>query len=169
MNFKDACKQLANLLLKSKGKSICLPTGEEYEFSLIRIYNDLELDEYEKKLSIKLPDDYKYFLKFVGASKIYFDEFGLGIEIHPLEYLSDFSYDVFEGMNNPFPSLFIIASNLGSGDFFGFDLRDGESERFANLSHEENPEEWLDDTTSWSTFSKWLTLLIESEGSEDYT
>ena len=137
-------------------------------FFLTKKYSDSELADYESKINIKLPGEYKYFLSNVGASKIYIDEYGLGIEFYPIEYLNDFSNKVFTGMKNPFPKLLLVAGITGRGNMIGFDLRtDLQNERLATFSSEEDPEKWLYENESWTTFNEWLIKLVESQGEDE--
>ncbi|MEG0132255.1 MAG: hypothetical protein RR677_12375, partial [Acinetobacter sp.] len=68
---------------------------------------------------------------------------------------------------NPFPQLFLFASNTGRGDVIGFDLRKAISDKMSIFSHEDDPETWLDDTERWSTFENWLIQLVSSEAEID--
>ncbi|MCG7963063.1 MAG: SMI1/KNR4 family protein [Candidatus Thiodiazotropha taylori] len=168
MTFEDTCKEIDSLIARSCGSNILLPCGEEYAFERVKRYSLSELSEFENKFGINLPDEYKYFLMTVGSSKIYIDEYGLGIEFLSLERLIDFSNKVFENMKNPFPKLMIIASNIGRGDFISYGIGDDSQDyRLATLSHEEDPERWLQENTEWSTLRNWLVTLFESEGEED--
>lgn len=168
MKFEDSCNEINRFISKSNGSIISLPTGEEYLFNLVNKYSISDLSSFEMKHGIKLPEEYKHFLTKVGASKIYFDEFGLGIEFIPIEQLLDFSNKVFKGMKNPFPNILIIASNIGRGDFISYGI-DSESMqyRLATFSHEEDPERWLEENTAWSNLKDWLVKLVETEGEED--
>jgi len=168
INFEKACGFLNNLLEKGHNGTIKLDSGEEYSFLLTKKYTDLEIRNFEKKFDVTFPQDYKYFLENVGASTIYVDEYGLGIQFYALEEIVDFSNSVFVGMNNLFPKLFIIASNIGRGDIIGFDFSGSNiKDNFAIFSHEDNPEKWLEENSVWSQFNLWLCQLVESEGEED--
>ncbi|WP_017395742.1 hypothetical protein [Acinetobacter haemolyticus] len=69
-------------------------------------------------------------------------------------------------MQDLFPELFLFASNTGRGDFIGFDLRE-KANKMSIFFHEDDPETWLNDTDSWSTFENWLTKLVTSEAEDD--
>lgn len=165
--FVDACIQLKVLLNASQGKPIEFPSGVVYEFHLIKLYTLQEITSFELKFNLILPDSFKYFLSEVGASQLYVDNFGLGFDFIPLDEIYNFSSDVFLEMENPFPQLFLFASNTGRGDVIGFDLRKAISDKMSIFSHEDDPETWLDDTERWSTFENWLIQLVSSEAEID--
>lgn len=168
MTFEEACNEINSLISRNHNSHTSPLSGEDYTFERIKTYSLSELLEFEARYGITLPAEYKYFLMNVGASKIYLDEFELGIEFLPLEQLMDFSSEVFKGMKNPFPNILIIASNIGRGDFISYGV-EGENKdyRLATFSHEEDPERWLQDNTKWSSLKDWLVTLVESEGEKD--
>jgi len=166
--YHRAIDEINNLISVSCGAKISLPCGEEYKFEVGQRYSLAELAEFESKTNVVLPDEYKCFLNEVGASKLYVDKFGAGIAFLRLEELKDFSNEVFLDMNNPFPMLIIIASNIGRGDFIGYGISEGrQGYQLGTFSHEEDPERWLQDASHWSSLKEWLVALVESEGEED--
>ena len=168
IDFKKSCEILSDLLDKGNKGAIELESGEKYSFLLAKKYTDSEIRYFEKKFDVTFPQHYKYFLENVGASTIYLDEYGLGVKFYALEELVDFSNSVFVDMNNLFPKLFIIASNIGRGDIIGFDFSSSNrKDNFSIFSHEDNPEKWLEENLTWTQFNLWLCQLVESEGEED--
>lgn len=166
-NFINTCAELRALLDKSEGNPIVLASGVEFEFHPGRTYNRQELENFEQKFTLRLPDGFKYFMEVVGASKLYVDEFGLGFDFIALEDWYDFSSQIYEGMRNPFPEICIFASNLGRGDMIGFDLRVPGNNNMAVFSHEDDPERWAEETKAWISFENWLIKLVKSEGEDD--
>lgn len=165
--FINVCSTLKAFLNSSLGQPVVLKSGEAYAFHHIKSYNYEEIAAFEAKLSIQLPESYKFFLSEVGACRLYVNEFGLGLDFLLLEDLAAFSSQVFLEMENPFLELFLFASNTGRGDPIGFDLRDGSKNRMSVFFHEYDPETWLDDTDDWSTFESWLIKLVKSEAEDD--
>lgn len=168
MEFKDSCSYINNLISKSKGHLISMPSGEEYSFDLVKRYNIKDIDVFESNIGITLPDDYKYFLLNVGVVKIYFDEYELGVEFIAIEKLQEFIDEVFVNIENEFPRIIIIASLLGRGDFIGY-IFNQNTQRYelTTFNHEEPPEDWTHDVTNVSDFDIWFSGLVESEGEED--
>ncbi|MDN3474895.1 MULTISPECIES: SMI1/KNR4 family protein [unclassified Pseudoalteromonas] len=165
-DFQASCKKLNHFLKQTE--KVKFESGEEYGFILKKRHTEIEIDNFEKKHQICLPEEYKYFLINVGTSKLYIDEYGLGVELYNLEDLKVFSESVFVNMKSLFPSLLIIGSILGRGDLIGFDLEGNRgSSNFSVFSHEDNPEYWLETNSDWSKFSLWLRKLVESEGEDD--
>lgn len=163
-DFKMACQRLNEYLEHGTATT----ETDLYQFTFKKKYSKNELVEFERAYNLTLPEEYKYFLLNVGASTIYIDEFGLGVEFCLLNELESFFDSVFLGMEKVFPKLLIIGSIQGRGDVFGFDLREGNvGTIFSTFCSEEDPETWLMQTYSWSTFSRWLCRLVASDAEDD--
>ncbi len=158
-------KELNKLITKSNSLPIVI--GEiEYSFQCIKKYSEDELNLWEKK-HIKLPDEYKNFLINVGACKIYIDDCNIGIIFHTLDYIEEFTKEVYKGLRSPFPHLLLIASNLNNGDIIGYNLKKVSDSNLSVYSiEEEYPEKWIE-IEEFITLEVFIEKLIKSNG-EDY-
>lgn len=164
--MENTFQPVNDLINQSNGKSIALPSGTKYSFRRDWLYTEAELDGFEASTGIALPADYRDFLTSVGACHLYVDEYELGFKIHRLEEVKPLMGQVFAGMSNPYPNLFLAVTLQGRGDEAGFDLTKKEN-NFSTFSHEEDPEQWAAGTERWIRFSDWLKKLIDSEAETD--
>ena len=154
-----------NLIEKSQGNLISMGSGIEYGFSRIKTYSNAEIGKFESSRNIKLPNDYRQFLMQVGACNLYTDEYELGYKFHTLEDIEEFTKEVFDGRENPFPKLLLTVSLEGRGDIGGFILSETK-ENFTVFFNEDDPEEWIR-TKKLATFANWLNKLVETEAEKD--
>ena len=137
-----------DLISQSNGELIALASGTRYAFRRDYLYTESELDGFEAESEINLPIDYRDFLMSVGACHLYIDEYELGVKIHRPEEIKQYMSEVFAGLENPYPNLFLAITLQGRGDEAGFDLtRKGNN--FSVFSHEDDPERWMADTERW--------------------
>jgi len=165
-DFKKACNKLNELIKTSNNSKIKLSSGQSYLFKTKKKYSLDELALFETDLKINLPSSYKFFLNNVGACDLYINQYGLGIQIHEIEMLSDFSSKVFLNMKNMFPQLLLVVSETGTGNIGGFDLAKNKV-NFSFFSSDENPDTWIDDTEIWVSFENWVINLVKNDGEID--
>ncbi|MBC3876126.1 SMI1/KNR4 family protein, partial [Undibacterium flavidum] len=165
MMFSNTCLTIRDWCERSNGKPIKLPSGDNFSFIQKKRYSDDEIDSFEQKNLISLPQHYRKFLKIVGASSLFIDENKLGFEFVGLDELEQFSFDVFENFGlNFFPKLLLVVALTRIGDFGGFVLERPDEEKFNIFPHDEDPDEWRDILVGWSSFDAWIIMLVESEG-----
>jgi hypothetical protein len=161
--MKETIKKIKSLLNRSNGSPILLPNNESLYFIVHKRYEQSEIEAFETSFGIYLPNDYKEFMTEVGACDLYMDEYRLGIQIKRLEELEKYSKQVFIDLDNPFPQLLLITSVTRIGDDGGFDLKRKEP-NFSVFFNEIPAELWTEETDDWTTFSNWLTQLVDSNG-----
>jgi hypothetical protein len=168
MNSQHIHKQIFDLIERSNGKPISLPSGETYCFKRKRSYNNQELLAWETKQKIDLPEEYHSFLLDVGACEIFFggSTHSRGINFYALDEIHEIYKECFDE-----PELFLFSKLLPvAGDENLQDVATFATERespnnFASFWHEIQPDYWLDeaDENGWQTFSSWLQTIIENE------
>ena len=161
--FKEACKQLLNLIDKSKGSFISVK-DEKIKFNQEKTYSQTELNEFELAHKTKLPEDYKYFLMNVGISSLYQREFTNGVQFRKIEEIERYSKELFEDMDKLFPQLFLIG-HLSGGEEIGFNLAKEMTENFLVFFPDEEIEDWPENEgREWPTFEDWLINVVKHNG-----
>lgn len=136
----------------------------EYSFERTEKYSISEIERFEYENKIKLPQEYRDFLLEVGACKLYFDEYQLGIEFHRLFHIQKITEEVFLGLDTPFPHLLLIASNLNNGDLIGYNLTINSNNCLSIYSiQEEYPEDWMN-LSHFISLGTFLEKMMTSNG-----
>lgn len=167
MDFSQACTILERWVRTSGGNPIELSDGRALSFARKRTYSDEEVGEFESQLAGPLPNDYRSFMRTIGAGEYFIDQYGLGVVFHPFEAIPVYQREVFAGRKNPFPTLLLIVSLTNRGDEGGVVLFRSDAANFAVFSHEDDPERWLDSPYNYVDFGEWLVSLVSSEGEDD--
>lgn len=160
-------EKINDLINKSAGKYIQVALGHEYYFTQTSEYNETDISSFQKIIGYALPKQYSDFLIKVGACKLYFDKYELGIVFYKLEEIISLMDSIFLDRNNPFPKLIIIGANLNNGDSLGIDMTVKNNSNFSLFSPEEDPESWIKDTKKNITLNMFLEKILCSYG-EDY-
>lgn len=159
MNILDAYDQINRWIAASSGSPIDVGL-EDWEscFSRLRSFNEDDLLDFESNNGVKLPGQYRSFLKDVGSA----DLFGGVVVLSPAE-IKRFSRSVFQNFGeDPFPSLFLAVSMPRFGYFGGFLLERAGVENFAVFYPEVPPELWIDEA-DFVQFDQWIIRLVESK------
>ncbi len=166
MENNELLKKINELITKSKGNPILLDKIF-YSFNRLKKYSVNEIKQWEKENNIQFPQEYKSFLIHVGACQLYFDKYQSGIEFLLLENIKKMTADIFMGLQNPFPKLIFIGSNLNNGDMIGYNLNTKNRNNLSIYSIEEQyPENWIN-INEFISLEIFLKKLIQSNG-EDY-
>jgi hypothetical protein len=144
-----------------------MSTGLDCTFVACHKHSDIEIRSFENAHGLTLPEDYRRFLRDIGAGSYFINKYGLGYEFRALQNIAEHSSKVFAGGQNPFPTLLLTVSLTGRGDEGGFNLTRMADDKFAVFSHEEDPDEWSSNADAWTTFGSWLANLVESHGEND--
>lgn len=164
MNFQEACDELSCLLEKSNGKPIPFEDGQKI-FTPIKKYTDEEVNSFQNKYNITLPDTFRHFLKVVGAGKFYEDpDYGGGFDVVELEKIEKLSEKYGEDYHQYFPQFLIVANHYSMGDAGAFDLN--KPNKFAIIPHDECLEEYLEWEKGWIFFENWLLKCVLSFGED---
>jgi len=163
----DAYLRLLDWVTASQGAPIEVAPSIKLSFRSPRQYALEELAVFEAGAGIQLPEDYREFLNRVGSGDYFVNEYGLGFVVRGPEEVRDWTTQVFLGRRNPYPALFLVVSLTGRGDEGGFYLPRAQTKNFAVFSAEDDPERWGKDPVTCTTFSSWITSLVESEGEDD--
>ena len=165
MEFEETLYLLDHYISQSSGQEILLPNGKYYSFSKVRRYTESELRQFEDKIGQLLPSDYRTFLEHIGSTKCFVNRFGC-IEFLELDLIQDEMEGVFEGQDNLYPQLLLSVIFVGRGEWAGFDLHRESDASFAVFTVDIYPEDWITETSKWTSFSTWLTKLVKSNGTE---
>lgn len=160
-------EKINELINESSGKYIQIASGHDYYFTRTAKYTETDIDFFQENIGCALPKHYAEFLIKVGACKLYFDKYDLGIVFYRLEEIVGLMDSIFLNRNNPFPKLIIIGANLNNGDSLGINMTLKNDSNFSIFSPEEDPESWIEDTEKNITLNYFLEKLFYSYG-EDY-
>lgn len=118
----------------------------------------------EFKIGRKLPLNISSFLKTFGGTKIYLDEFGLGLRVLKVSEIHAHNLEQEKTTDSYWP-IFIIIAYTPCDDMLI--LYTGEKiTRFGILDHEAwgEPSCWLNEAISWLNFDDWLENFVITKG-----
>ena len=164
MNFADACTLLLQHL-RNHSQTPLVVGDRKCLFEARQTSSDSELDASEKLHGVSWPASYRSFMKTVGASRLFIDEYGRGLDVVALDKLQDFSRDVFDNFGvDPFPTLVLVVSIPRIGSFGGITTeRSGNTDNFAVFSPEDDPALWLEEA-SYVDFGSWVAQITDTNG-----
>jgi hypothetical protein len=165
MIFADACKLLVQHL-RNHSQTPLVVGERKYLFEAGPTSSDSELDASESAHGVAWPASYRTFMKTVGASRLFIDEYGRGLDFVAIDKLQEFSRTVFDNFGaDPFPTLVLVVSIPKVGSFGG--IATGQSratENFAVFSPDDDPDLWLQEAT-FVDFGSWVSRITETNGS----
>ncbi|GKX60219.1 SMI1/KNR4 family protein [Leminorella grimontii] len=163
MNINEAYEQLDNWIEKSQGTLIDISLPHKYSFSRVESFSEEALLSFESKNDIKLPIEYREFLKRVGSVDILSTEKTAGIEILSPYVIRGFSKEVFDNAGDDlYPDLLLMTSMPKTGDVGGFWMKGNCIQNYGIFYPEIPPEFWIEDT-EFTTFNDWFIELIEEK------
>lgn len=130
-----------------------------------------EIQTFETIHKLKLPSEYCYFLQFLGACELYFDEYDLGIEFYALDKILDFMSEALLTYEDLlfFPKILFIGSNTSNGDIIALVLSKSDEANLTIFSIEETyPKDWLTLENKFTSLPNFLSQLYQSFG-ENYS
>jgi hypothetical protein len=166
MTLRDACDELARLCDSSQGMPVDCGSGRHLAFIRRHRYSELEIARFERDWAVELPSSYRLFLQSVGSARCYMDRYG-HVEFFGPEEIHPGMQKVFVDLPNPFPQLLIVVA-FTKGEQAGFQLSRPLHSNFGLFDPECPCEEWVEQAYFWSTFDKWLPLLVSSGGVEQF-
>ncbi|MCP4156842.1 MAG: SMI1/KNR4 family protein [bacterium] len=159
------------LIFKSDGDFIDIGTENKQRFILKKKYTPDEIEVFESKNKIILPNEYKYFLIHVGACELYSEENSNHfIEFHLLEDLFENYKDSFE---NPeewlFKKFLPVGVDNGLQEHFGYSFFFKKPTTFFVLFHEYYLDEIEEEDdpnfpAHICTFSEYIAEIIANKG-----
>jgi hypothetical protein len=174
MDFEEALEKLKNWCDLSKGELIEISPDIFYSFESLEIYNVAHIKSLEDSIKWTFPESYKLFLKVIGKSELFLNEYKLGTHFFsPTEIIQASAVQVWESWEeekNDFPYNYcIIGEETGLGDFFGFAIGTTLAKNFDVFCHEYPPFEYLEvsnELNSWKNFDEWIIQIVENFGNE---
>lgn len=165
--FLGACEQLARWCEESRSAPIDIGVDGPRRFSCTRRHENAELDAFERRFAISLPEDYRAFMRIVGTGQLFVNEFGLGFEFPSLDELPEYAREVFHGAGDDrFPELVLICGLNGRGDLGGLYARES-GVPFSVFFHECPTDDWGNDGEVRIPFGDWIVQLVDSKGETD--
>lgn len=141
----------------------------EVDGSLLRFEGELErytkgLDLLEEHLGYSVPTDVAKFLRVFGGTKLFVNEYGLGLEVFPISDIVRRNHQLQQTTDTFWPTFAILAIDH-SDDMLCLYQSDGVI-HFGNLHHEawEAPSRWAKEAISFTSFHSWLKMFIETSG-----
>lgn len=161
MNISDAYDQLNAWINASDGNSIDIGGSERYSFSRLKSISEGELSEFELTSNLKLPSDYKSFIRNVGCANIFIGENTAGIEILSPDDIEEFSKSVFYNFGDDiYPELLLTTSIPKLGYFGGFWMAEESKCNYGVFYPEIPPELWIEEC-KFINFDDWIIKLVE--------
>ncbi|OWA35190.1 hypothetical protein B9G55_10975 [Saccharibacillus sp. O16] len=158
----EAYDQLNAWIRASEGQFIDLDDGGSYRFMRHKGYSGHELEEWEQRLGLELPPEYKRFLIGVGAVELFVGPLRAGIRVWGPDEMESMSNQVFQGESKDlFPKLLLAVSMPEVGSYGGFKPDAEREERYGTFSSQVETSLWLVEG-SFGAFDEWVADLVES-------
>ena len=135
------------------------------QFERGTIATDADVTTFQDRHGVMLSAHYRTFITTVGASRLFIDERGNGIDFIGLDQLQAYSERIFYNFGDDlFPDLLLIASLPGIGAWGGL-IPSTDDPDFALLWPDTDPATWnsrVEET--YIRFSKWIVEITKSSG-----
>jgi len=113
----------------------------------------------ESELGYRIPDDVAFFLEEFGGTKLFLNEYGLGVRVLRLDEIAALNRKLQASTESFWPRFAIIG--FDSVDDMLCLYQDGERVHFGNLHHEAwgEPDLWAQEAMSFAPFGAWLAMF----------
>jgi hypothetical protein len=142
--------------LKMKDRSLQLFGASSHRYQFNRAQSEQELQEFEQRFRVQLPEEYRYFLKQIGNGGA-----GPFYGVVPLEN------SLFDSLDYPDPLSLINASlDFNFKEAWNMDLGDCEDEDYSRREEEYYNPKWANGMLRISNFGCGVSMNIVVNGSE---
>jgi hypothetical protein len=119
-------------------------------------------EELEAALGYRLPDDVAQFLREFGGTRLFVNEYGLGIRVLRLDEVAAVNKNLQE-TTEPFWPRFAVIGFDSTDDMLCL-YRDGDRVHFGNLHHEAwgAPHLWVQEALAFAPFAAWFEMMVAS-------
>jgi cell wall assembly regulator SMI1 len=145
----------------------------KFSNSILNLENpitDNRIEEFEKEIEYKLPNDYKYFIKnHNGFSLSGTEVYGIGVEFKDSSMIKIYDFE-HNGIQNPMPKYFLPFSPDGYGNHYCIDLSRIENEicPIVFWQHDYSYEMITDVETCNMSFAEWINEVMIEWTLEEY-
>ncbi len=170
MEAIEALNQLHIWCQQSNGLPIEIKPGVRRKFDTTTTFAEAEFRFIEEALGWSLPAIYQELLRLVGKSRIFLDEYDLGLHLYSPSEVIHASQSIWDKEEESAEGRFcFIGENRRTGDYFGFVISRNDPVNFDVFCHEYPPSEYVavsDEVKSWRTLNQWLVQVVSSYGEE---